>query len=306
MSPLVEQPLETYLLAQQAAPIKCLVCDEENTQSSERCRYCSAPMVLAHQAKRVKLAPQFIAVLGASGAGKTVYLGMLLDMLTRQVGTLRSTARGPSSITLQQMTTTSLSNGCFPEKTECHPEHWQWVHCQFNCERRRRPFELIIPDISGDALAEETERGGKYPAIRALLGKCAGVVVLVDAERLQGGDHSHEFVTMKLLSLLEDVRNEKNRLRRWITPERRPLALVLTKADACEGCLDNPHEFAAAHAGTLLHDCEARFPNHAIFASSVAGACAFRDSYGIRQSVPLRVEPQGIVQPFGWLITELA
>ena len=76
MPPLVEMPLETYLLAQQAAPLQCLVCGQENCQSSERCRHCSAPMVLAHQALRVKQAPQMIAVLGATGAGKTVYLGM--------------------------------------------------------------------------------------------------------------------------------------------------------------------------------------------------------------------------------------
>jgi hypothetical protein len=30
-----------------------------------------------------------------------------------------------------------------------------------------------------------------------------------------------------------------------------------------------------------------------------------RDSYGRRQQVPLRIEPRGIVEPFGWLMTEL-
>ena len=41
----------------------------------------------------------------------------------------------------------------------------------------------MIPDVSGEALAVETERAGRYPAIRSLLAKCAGVLVLADAER---------------------------------------------------------------------------------------------------------------------------
>ena len=39
--------------------------------------------------------------------------------------------------------------------------------------------------------------------------------------------------------------------------------------------------------------------------ASVAGATAYRESYGRKQQVPLRVEPRGIIEPFGWLMTEL-
>jgi hypothetical protein len=304
MSHLAQIPLETYLLAQQAAPIACLVCDYENCCSAARCRNCQAPMALAHQTQSVKKRPHLIAVIGASGAGKTVYLGLLMDMLTRHVGLLRSTARGPMSISLQQTTTTALATGWFPEKTVTTPEHWHWVHCQFNCRRRRRPLELVIPDLSGESLAVETERPERYPAIRSLLTKCAGVMVLADAERLQGGDHSQDFVTLKLLSMIGELRDENAR-RRQRGAERRPLALVLTKADKCEGCADNPREFAEAHAGALWSDCRNRFAKHDVFACSVTGATAFRDNYGRRQHVPLRIEPHGIIEPFGWLMSEL-
>jgi hypothetical protein len=304
MSHLAQIPLESYLLAQQAAPIACLVCDHENCCSAARCRNCSAPMALAHQTQSIKKRPHMIAVIGAGGSGKTVYLGLLMDMLTRHVGLLRSTARGPMSISLQQTTTTALATGWFPERSSPMPEHWHWVHCQFNCRRRRRPIELVIPDISGEALAVETERPGRYPAIRSLLAKCAGVMVLADAELLQASDHSQDFVTLKLLSLIGELRDEKARGRRR-GAERRPLALVFTKADRCDGLFENPREFAEAHAGALWSDCRARFPRHEVFASSVTGATAFRDSYGRRQLVPLRIEPHGIVEPFGWLMTEL-
>ena len=262
-------------------------------------------MALAHQTQSVKKRPHLIAVIGPSGSGKTVYLGLLMDMLTRHVGLLRSTARGPMSISLQQTTTTALATGWFPEKTVNTPEHWHWVHCQFNCRRRRRPIELVIPDLSGEALAVETERSGRYPAIRSLLTKCAGVIVMADAERLQSGDHSQDFVTLKLLSLLGELREEHVRNRRLRGPERRPLVLLLTKADKCDGPFENPREFAEAHASALWSDCRARFPRHEVFACSVTGATAYRDNYGRRQEVPLRIEPRGIIEPFGWLMTEL-
>jgi Double-GTPase 2 len=210
MSHLTQLPIESYLLAEHAVPIECLVCDQENCYSAARCRNCSSPMSLAHQTQSVKKKPHLIAVIGPSGAGKTTYLGLLMDMLTRHVSLLRSTARGPMSISLQQATTTALATGWFPEKTPNDPEHWHWVHCQFNCRRRRRPLELAIADISGESLATETERTGRYPAIRSLLTKCAAVLVLADAERLQAGDHAQDFVTLKLLSLLGELRNESS------------------------------------------------------------------------------------------------
>lgn len=305
MTQYAQLPIETYLLAQQAAPIECLVCDQENTCSAARCRHCASPMSLAHQSQSVKKRPHLIAVIGASGAGKTVYLGTLMDMLTRHVGLLRSTARGPMSISLQQTTTTALATGWFPEKTTTEPEHWHWVHCQFNCRRRRRPLELAVPDVSGEALAIETECTGRYPVIRSLLAKCAAVMVLADAERLQAGDHAQDFVTLKVLSLLGDLREEQAQGRRQRGTDRRPLALVLTKADQCDGLMESPREFAAAHASALWNDCRARFPRHEAFACSVAGAVALRDNYGRKQQVPLRVEPHGVIEPFGWLMSEL-
>ena len=305
MPPLAQIPLESYLLAQQAAPIECLICAQENCRSATRCRWCRAPMALAHQAESVKTPPRLIAVIGASGAGKTTYLGMLMDILTRQVGLPRTTARGPLSIALQQTTATALSTGWFPEKTEHNPEQWHWVHCQFHCRRRRKPIEVVFADIAGTSFAEETEHDGRYPAIRAILARCAGVMAIVDAERLKAGDHEHDFVTLKLLTLLGDLRDEQQRNWRLRSSERRPFALVLTKADKCDGHIEDPREFAEAHAGTLLGSCQTRFPRNQVFACSVAGGTAQRDLYGSPQAVPLRIEPHGIVEPFGWLVTEM-
>ncbi len=68
MSHLAQIPLESYLLAQQAAPIDCLVCRQENCRSATRLPAISrAPDGAAHQAESVKQQPKLIAVLGATG-----------------------------------------------------------------------------------------------------------------------------------------------------------------------------------------------------------------------------------------------
>ena len=66
-------------------------------------------------------APLMFAALGPSGVGKTVYLGMLLDMLSRQPKELQLSARGGFSVTLQQTTLAALSRCEFPSKTPSEP-----------------------------------------------------------------------------------------------------------------------------------------------------------------------------------------
>ncbi|MEX2169755.1 MAG: hypothetical protein WD851_10620 [Pirellulales bacterium] len=308
MSHTIQLPLETYFLTQQSAALDCIVCGHENCLAAERCHGCSAPLALARQATKLRAKTHFIAVLGASGVGKTIYLGMLMDMLIRRVGALRATFRGPHSISLQQTTTTALASGWYPDRTSRNPEDWDWVQFQMYCGRKKQAFELVLPDISGEALAEEVDHEGRYPAIRGLLARCSAVVVLADAERLQAGDHADDFVTLKLMTLLSELTPRATgrigRLKR--RREKRPLALVLTKADTCQTCADNPTAFAENHATSLLHDCQSRFPNTRVFAGSVAGASVWHDVGGRRRQAPLRIEPHGVVEPFGWLLTQLS
>lgn len=303
MTQLINVPLESYLLAQRAAPISCYLCGADNCSQGERCCRCHAPLAISRLPPRQRQATRLIAVVGAPGAGKTVYLGLLLDMLARRVGGLRSEARGPFSLALQQQTTTALAAGCYPEKTDARPELWHWVHCQVQCSRTRAARELVLADIAGEAWVREADHPGAYPAIGSLLSKCHGVVVLADAQRLHAGEHSDDYVTLKLLSLLAELRG--GRAGKRARPDRRPLALVFTKGDACPSCLDDPRAFAEAHASALLLDCQTRMPNTRTFATSAVGASAPRSTGSGRRDAPLRVEPQGVVEPFGWLLANL-
>jgi hypothetical protein len=305
MPTLTRLPLETYLLAGQAAPLECAICQHENRVSAESCHICSAPLSIARINAEVRRPAQLIACIGAPGTGKTTYLGMLMDMLMRQTGSLRTTLLGPHSISLQQATTTALAAGWYPDKTLRDPEHTCWVHCRVECGRRRRRSDIVFADFAGDAFAEELEHPGSFPAARAMLGKCSAVIVMTDAQRLQSGEHDDDYLSLKLLSLI-DEQNQKDKKKLWSTARKNvPVALVFAKADTTPACADDPVTFAENHASSLWQDCRRRFPKTKVFAASVTGATGFKLVGGRRCRVPLRVEPQGIVEPFRWIVEQM-
>ena len=188
------QPMKSSELTQTAVPVSCFVCEAANTRNAEYCRRCSAPMALAYQPLGQTERPKMVAVLGPGGSGKTVYLGMLMDMLSREPQRLEIVARGASSIGLQQTTVSALSRCRFPAKTGREPESWNWMHCEIHrpataasepptfAERlvRAAPqirraaatkkdpgLELVIPDMAGDAILDEVEHPQTYPVVRA-------------------------------------------------------------------------------------------------------------------------------------------
>jgi len=293
--------LESFRLANYMTQVPCLICETGNSLESENCKHCFAPMVLAHQAKSQAGKPAMFAALGPSGVGKTVYLGMLLDMLSRQPKNLQLTARGGFSVTLQQTTLAALSRCEFPNKTPNEPDRWNWVHCQLRRPKHRRPVELVLPDIAGEALFEEVDHPRSYQVIHSLLRRCDGVLVLIDATKLQNGSLDEDFFTMKLLSHLSESTIEPKR--GWST---RPVALIFSKADQCESCFEDPAGYAERLAPGLWRLCQQRFARHQFFASGVAGSCVARNARGGGEHrVPLRIEPRGIVEPFEWLVSNL-
>ena len=289
-------PLESFRLKQYAVPISCYVCETDNTFDSEFCIYCAAPMALAHQANSQDVRPRMIAVVGASGAGKTVYLGMLMDMLSRQTERLQFFARGAFSITLQQTTVGALARCEFPRKTPNEPDRWNWIHCQLQAPRDREPLELIVPDMAGEVIFEELDHPQSSPLVRSYLGKSTGIMLLIDAIKLMEGCQSQDYMAMKVISHLAEL--DRDRRRGW----RRPVAIVFTKADQCEPATADPDRFAETHAVGLWRQCRDRLSLYKYFAVGIAGACAWRATHhGGRARVPLRIEPHGVIEPFQWL-----
>ena len=294
-------PLDSYRLAQYAVQVPCYVCDGGNSFDAELCRHCFAPMALAHQANSQKLRPQMMAAIGSSGVGKTVYLGMLMDMLSRMPDRMQLLARGAFSVTLQQTAVAALSRCEFPNKTSNEPDRWNWVHCQVRTSKHRRPVEMIMPDMAGEAILEEVDHPNTFPVIRSLLEKCSGVLLLIDSAELEGGRREQDYFAIKLLSYLSELCDDPKQ--GWAN---RPVALVFSKADQCEHCFDDPASYAQKHAAGLWQNCQERFKVHRFFAAGVAGACASRHSVtGGTLRVPLRVEPRGVVEPFEWLVSRV-
>jgi hypothetical protein len=291
--------LDSYRLAAYTVPFSCYICGGGNNFDAELCRHCQAPMALAHQAEAQKIHPRMVATVGPSGAGKTVYLGMLTDMLSRQEENMQLMARGAFSIRLQQHAMASLARCEFPNKTPNEPDRWHWVHCQL-LRKKHRPTELIMPDMAGEALLEEVDHPNTFPVIRSFLGKCSGALVLIDAPRAEAGDNDEDFHTMKLVSYLCELSTDKST--GWAT---RPLAIIFTKADQCEHCFGDPAAFARRHTPGLVQHCSQRLKRHQFFAVGVAGGCGLRNESHGPVHVPLRIEPRGIVEPFQWLVEAL-
>ncbi|HEX3998855.1 MAG TPA: hypothetical protein VHX65_09920 [Pirellulales bacterium] len=294
-------PLDSHRLAEYAVPLPCYICHEENSCDAERCRRCAAPMALTHQSKTQKTPPRMMAVLGTSGVGKTVYLGMLLDMLSRRPERLQILSRGAFSVTLQQSVIGALARGQFPGKTPSEAERWNWVHCQLRTAAHREQIELIMPDMAGEAMLEEVDHPHMHVGIRRFLQTCAGAVLLVDAAEMDDGSPEQDHFAMKVLSYLNELQDEGQMA--W---SGRPVAVVLSKADQCESCFEDPADFAHKRAAGLWRHCVERFPRHRFFAAGVAGACATVEiRRGNQIVVPLRIEPRGIVEPFEWLVQQI-
>lgn len=280
--------------------IACYICESANPVGAEYCQECLAPMALARQAAGQRQSPCMISVVGASGVGKTVYLGLLIDMLSRQTAQMEFLTRGAFSVDLQQTTASALARCQFPDKTCNEPDRWNWVYCQTRRDSSSPTVELIMPDMAGESILEEIDHRNTYRSIRELLRKSAAALILIDAVRLRDGDRSQDYFAMKILSYLSEV--EASTEHGWL---QRPIALVFTKVDEAEACREDPARFAKTHAPGLWQLCQQRFRNYGFFAASVAGACAWRDSATQgRRRVPLRVEPHGIIEPFEWLVEQ--
>ena len=278
----------------------CPLCDG-CVYNGESCGNCYAPADVIASIVARERAPRFVGVLGPSGVGKTVYLGMLLDLLARGAGGLHGLARGPFSLEIHRNLILALERQRFPEKTPVEPDHWKWVHCEVSTDKKRQAFDIVTPDVAGEAVLNELTVPKSNPTVRALLGKCSALVVLVDILQVIADGQGQELFAMQLISYLTALR-----------PPRRgrkvdvPVALIFTKADLCEDSIRDPEAFARANAAGLWRLCESRLERSRFFCSGVAGATARligRD--GGESLVPLRVEPRGIVEPFAWLMPML-
>jgi len=284
------------------AAAACLICETVNEPDTVVCTTCGAPMSLVQDSMAQEREPSIITVIGDSNVGKTVYLGMLLDMLSKRADDFDAVPKGAYSVNLQHTVVSYLGARQFPPKTAMEVDEWQWAYYQVSHKNYgENIYDLVMPDMAGEALAAEVASPNTFAVIRSLLSKSAGAIMLVDAAMAAAGSPQPDFFALKLMTYLDGVsptkRNQKIQT---------PVAVVLSKSDYCPECCDSPRSFAKTNLNRLWNMCENRFARFDFFAASVVGALGYgSDDAQNVVPYPLHVAPRGILEPFEWVLNQL-
>jgi hypothetical protein len=286
----------------EAGTIPCLICETQNAMASAICSNCYAPMSLIQEAVAQDRDPCIVTVIGDSNVGKTVYLGMLLDMLSKRAEDFESVPKGAYSVNLQHTVVSYLSARQFPPKTAMEVDQWQWAYYQImRRSRNKRIYDLVMPDMAGEAIAAEVASPRTFTVIRSLLEKSAGAILMVDAALAAAGSPQPDFFALKLMSYMDTVLASKHE-----DKLSTPVAVILSKADHCPDCFDNPRLFAQTNLNRLWNLCDTRFSNFEFFATSVVGSLGYgTDEYENVIPYPLHVSPRGIIEPYEWVLSKL-
>lgn len=281
---------------------ECLICRCENPDDALYCAECSAPLSLARESVVQGRDPCLVTVIGDSNVGKTVYLGYLLDMLSRRAGDYEAVPKGPFSIQLQQTVMSHLAARQFPPKTPNEVDQWHWAYCQVSHRANpERWYDLVMPDMAGESIAAELDSPDTYVVIRGLLSQSAGTMVLVDASLAAMGNVQTDFFAFKLMSYIDQLSQLRVGAKVAV-----PVAVVLCKSDYCPQAFDDPTTFVRTNLNRVWNLCEARFENVAYFAASVIGSIGFgTDTEDNVLTVPLHSAPRGIMEPFEWLLAAI-
>lgn len=281
----------------------CLICETTNASDAVLCKECSAPMALVHEARAQEREPRMVSILGDSNVGKTVYLGFLLDMLSQRANDFEAVPRGAYSVDLQQVVISHMAYRMFPPKTPMETDEWNWTYYQV-CKRGGTPkwVDLVMPDMAGEAVAAEVASPSTFRIIQNVLQKSSGLLLLVDAALAANGSAQPDFFALKMMSYVDSFYVGKRGKRIGM-----PVAIVLTKADYCPECFDDPRRFAEANLNRLWNMCESRFARVEFFASSVVGSLAYATAGGddVVTPVPLHTTLRGVLEPFEWIVGQL-
>ena len=282
--------------------VACLICSEANPFDAALCVACGAPMALAHETVAQGREPCITTVIGDSNVGKTVYLGMMLDMLSKRADEYDAVPKGAYSVNLQHAVVSYLGARQFPPKTAIEVDEWHWAYHQVSHRNNRgKVYDLVMPDMAGEALAAEVSSPNTFTVIRSLLDKSSAAILLVDAALAAAGSPQPDFFALKLMTYLDGIRSTKRNKR-----QTTPVAIVLSKADYAPDCFSDPRSFAKTNLNRLWNFCDKRFENVEFFACSVVGALGYgSDESENAVPYPLHIAPQGVLEPFEWVLSKL-
>ncbi len=284
----------------------CACCDTRLSERDEFCSQCQTPASLSRTVSTRVGKQNFVSVLGPSNAGKTVYLGLLLDILSKGTSGFRGTTTSAFSVDLQEQVVTALERRTFPEKTPSEADAWKWLHCQISVAEKKstRTVDLVSPDFAGEAIAMEVNQAGIYPAIQHVVRKSAGLMILCDSMRVRDAGAGEDLFAMKLASYIAELHGLASDTTR--RPSAGPaIAIVFTKCDGCPEAIEDPSAFAANNTSRLFEFCSRTFSRHAFFAASVAGSSGvLSDTSGRQMRIPFHIQPRGVIEPLQWIVSQ--
>jgi hypothetical protein len=296
-----------YAWEQEIVELYCVVCGNQILLSGHSCPNCRTPVAVsksvAKQDPRKK--SKLFSVLGASGAGKTVYLGMLLDMLGKGTHGLRGIPNGSFSMAVQDQTISALENRRFPEKTPSESDLWNWIHCEaFHQHRDKLRLDLVTPDVAGEVLAQEIEHVGSSATITHLAMFSDSIMILLDSTSIRDESSAEDSFAIKLVDYIARQQTKVHDERRGKV--RLPIAFVLTKTDICPEAEYSTLQFAQTNLPGLYEFCRRHYQSFEFFPASVVGTTwTDFDEDGNCVSVPLHVQPRGIIEPLQWALGKL-
>ncbi len=281
----------------------CVVCDTVVLESGRRCPNCRTPIAVSKSVmQRNNRSSRLFSVLGSSGAGKTVYLGVLLDMLSKGTHGMRGIPNGAFSLEVQDQTIAALEKRRFPEKTPSETDRWKWIHCEAFFQRKeKQKIDLITPDVAGEVLAQEIDHKGSCSTINNLTHNSSAILVLLDSTRVRDHSRAEDTFALKLISYIAQQQTREHDERRKHV--RLPVAFVLTKTDVCPEAESNTAAFVETNLPGLHEMCKQRFQSYEFFPASVVGTTLEHENQdGSCTHVPLHVQPRGIIEPLQWAL----
>lgn len=291
----------TALCYQDAPP--CICCDAQMTSEDDYCEECQTPAEITRSVSQRHAQPHFISVVGPSNAGKTVYLGLLLDMLCGGAKHLKGVPNGAFSIGLQEQVVAALEERRFPEKTPNESDLWKWLHCVVTdtSKRKEKQVDFVAPDFAGEAIATELEQPGTYPAVSHIVQRTAAFLLLCDSVEVRDNGAREDLFAMKLGSYISQQQGLSELSKsRDLTPA---VAIVFTKSDTCPESAADPKRFMANNMPRFMDYCQQNFPRHAVFSASVVGSSALlSNNVGGVARVPFHIQPRGVIEPLHWAI----
>lgn len=295
--------MTTYQATEPWVGTKCLICGSTSITAAMLCAQCSAPLAIVNDVAAQEREPMIVSIVGESNVGKTVYLGFLLDMLSRRAGDYEAIPKGAYSIDLQQNVISHMAQRAFPPKTPMEANEWHWAYYQiYQRQPKPRWVDLLMPDMAGESLAAEVSAPNTFKVIRGLLSQSSGLLLLVDAGMAANGMAQGDFFAVKILSYIDSMQGVKRD-----EQVETPTAVVICKADYCPECFDDPRQFTRVNLNRLWNLCENRFANVEFFACSVVGSLGYatapQEDYVV--PIPLHTALRGVLEPFEWVIAQL-